>query len=201
MRRTVDCIALISGGIDSFVSIHLLKDIFQIKAVYVNLFHLSHKMEYYHAIQICKYLDIEFICIDMPNYSTFFLNSLTKEDEFTKEYFPGRNLLLLTIAASIAQENKIHQIIFGVIKSRRIFPDCSIEFFKNFENIVKLALNFEITINLPVIDYTKDEIFLYCKDHNLPVDISYSCQKGGTEHCLKCPSCIERFQSQKKVMD
>ena len=49
--------------------------------------------------------------------------------------------------------------------------------------------NGNIIITTPFINFIKNEIFAYCKQNEIPLDLTYSCEIGGEQPCDKCDSC------------
>lgn len=199
MNRKIIC--LCSGGLDSFAMVHVFKNLdYKIKILYVDYDHLSRHHEYESVQSIAKLLDIEEILkIDIKNYGDLFSNNLTIKEKLLNDFFPGRNLLLLTIAASIAYELQIQEISIGIINSTRIFTDCTTLFFSKLEDLFYLMFNLHLGIQTPLENCSKLEIIRYLKKYKLPLNITYSCQKGVENHCMKCPSCIERFNAFKTL--
>lgn len=195
MSRKIIC--LCSGGLDSFALVHIFKNLnYKIKILYIDYGHLSSRMEYKSVQAIAKLLDIyEVLEIDIKNYGNLFLNNLTIKEKLLNDFFPGRNLLLLAIAASIAYELQIQEISIGIINSERIFTDCTPLFFSKLEDLFYLIFNFHLGIQTPLENCSKLDIIRYLKKYELPLNLTYSCQKGEKNHCMKCPSCIERFKA------
>lgn len=195
MNRKIIC--LCSGGLDSFAMVRVFKNLdYKIKILYVDYGHLSRHYEYKSVQSIAKLLDIEEILkINIKDYGDLFSNNLTIKEKLLNDFFPGRNLLLLTIAASIAYEFKIQEIGIGIINSTRIFTDCTTSFFSKVEDLFYLMFNFHLGIQAPLENCSKLDIIRYLKKYKLPLNITYSCQKGEENHCMKCPSCIERFKA------
>lgn len=197
MEKKIIC--LCSGGLDSLALVHFFKSRkYDIIILYVNYGQLSYNQEFKAVKKIVEILNIQnLIKIDLSNYGNFFSNSLVIKDELLNDYFPGRNLLLLTLAASLAYERNIQEIGIGVIGSTRIFPDCTTEFFIKLEELFTLSFNYNIGIQTPLENFTKLDIIGYLKKFKLPTKITYSCQKGDENHCNRCPSCLERIDALK----
>jgi 7-cyano-7-deazaguanine synthase len=98
MKKKIMC--LCSGGLDSFSLAHFFKSRkYDIIILYVNYGQLNYNQEFKVVKKIVEILNIEnLIKIDLSNYGNFFSNSLVIKYELLNDYFPGRNLLLLTIA-------------------------------------------------------------------------------------------------------
>ena len=50
----------------------------------------------------------------------------------------------------------------------------------------------KIKIEAPAIDLSKEEIVKLGIEVGAPMEISYSCYKGGNKHCGVCESCMRR---------
>jgi 7-cyano-7-deazaguanine synthase len=114
----------------------------------------------------------------------------TKHDPDHTAYIPGRNVLLLSIAAVWCSQHDVHRIAIGTLR-RNPFPDATPEFFQQLGTILSTALNFPISIEAPYRQYKKDDLIR--KFPNLPLELSLSCmapKKG--RHCGHCNKCHER---------
>ncbi len=195
MVRKIICLS--SGGLDSFAMLHLFKKLnYEVIGLYVDYGHLSRKKEYKSVKLIANRLNIDKILkTTVKNYSKLFSNNLTIKNKIINDYFPGRNFLLLTIAASVASELGFQEIGIGVINSERVFTDCTSLFFSKLEEIFNITFNSYIGIQTPLEYCSKVDIIRYLIKNSLPLNITYSCQKGKKKHCKRCPSCIERFKA------
>lgn len=102
----------------------------------------------------------------------------------------GRNEFLLAIAHMYFPYKK--GIISLGIHSGTNFPDCNPRFINYSQKIIDLYASGQIIIDCPFIELQKIDIFEYCINKNLPIDISYSCENGvDGGNCGKCLSCIE----------
>ena len=105
-------------------------------------------------------------------------------------YLPGRNLLLLSVAATYGAINEIPRIAIGILASNP-FPDARPEFLRNFEAAAGSALDMEITVLTPLAQMHKIDLIKAGAD--FPVELSLSCAdpfNGG--HCGVCGKCGER---------
>jgi len=105
-------------------------------------------------------------------------------------YLPGRNLLLLSTAATYGAIHGIAHLAIGILASNP-FPDARPEFFRSLEQSTGLALDAPIHILTPLAGMHKADVIRAGAD--LPVQHALSCADpvdGG--HCGVCGKCGER---------
>ena len=189
-----DIVALMSGGIDSFLMAAILQEDYKLYPIYINYNHLAYYEEIKAVKKQIEYLGLhQLIEITVNKISNFMKNSLTSEEVLINDFYPARNLLLLTLASQIAYSKDITRVAIGIIKGNRIFPDCTDEYISSVEKVLSSSVNTNIAIFNPISNFSKKEIITLFNDMNLPFNLVYSCQKGKKEHCGLCPSCIELF--------
>jgi 7-cyano-7-deazaguanine synthase len=49
-----------------------------------------------------------------------------------------------------------------------------------------------VVLEAPFINWNKKMIYHYCKENNVPTDLTYSCENGTIPPCGKCNSCLDR---------
>jgi 7-cyano-7-deazaguanine synthase len=115
----------------------------------------------------------------------------TKHDPEHSAYIPGRNVLLLSVAAVWCCQHDVHRIALGTL-STNPFPDATLDFFQQLGKTLSTALAFPITIEAPYRKKDRKED-LVRKFPTLRLDMSLSCMapKGGV-HCGQCNKCHER---------
>ncbi|MCY3782193.1 MAG: 7-cyano-7-deazaguanine synthase [Chloroflexi bacterium] len=105
-------------------------------------------------------------------------------------YLPGRNLLLLSTAATYGAIHGIEHVAIGSLASNP-FPDARPEFFRSLEQSAGLALDAPVHILTPLAGMHKAEVIR--AGAHLPVQHALSCADpvdGG--HCGVCGKCGER---------
>jgi len=116
-------------------------------------------------------------------------------------YLPGRNILLISLAAIWGSTHGVSRIAIGSLGSNP-FPDASREFFDNFARVLSMGLGNNVTIEAPMRGLHKEDLIKQFKD--LPLELTLTCMapKGG-QHCGQCNKCFERQQAFHKagVMD
>ena len=80
-------------------------------------------------------------------------------------FVPGRNLLFLSIASSIAYNRKIENIVIGVCETDFSgYPDCRDEFIKSMKKTIHLATEKSIEIHTPLMNLDKAQTWKLAKD-------------------------------------
>lgn len=176
----MDAIVLMSGGIDSTACAHLLKDKgFKVSALFLDYGQVARKPEYDAVKHICDYMNIP----------------LTKEKIFTKANFKegeiiGRNAFFIFSALMMGHANK-GLLAIGV-HSGTPYYDCSQPFLKKISDLVSEYTGGKIELIAPFSDWTKNDIILYSKNQDIPLEKTYSCEKGEIPPCKVCVSCTDR---------
>jgi len=103
---------------------------------------------------------------------------------------PGRNILLIGLAAVWCSVNNISRIAIGSLDGNP-FPDATPEFFDSFSRALGIGLGHSLRIEAPFRKLHKEEIIKRFKD--LPLELTLTCmapQHG--LHCGQCNKCRER---------
>ena len=105
-------------------------------------------------------------------------------------YLPGRNLLLLSTAATYGAIHGISRIAIGTLASNP-FPDARPSFFRSLEQSILFAFDTPIQILTPLASMHKGDVIKV--GEHLPLEHALSCASpvaGG--HCGTCGKCGER---------
>lgn len=108
-------------------------------------------------------------------------------------YLPGRNILLLALAAVWCSTHNLHRIAIGSLVGNP-FADATPEFFKNFGGILGIALEHPIKVEAPFRGLHKEDLIKKYQD--LPLELTLTCMspKNGM-HCAHCNKCRERQEA------
>lgn len=204
-------ISVLSGGLDCVVSTCVYAKDYEIHAITFNYGQKAFKQELKASQEICKKMGFEHTVIDLSwlaNISTSSLNTQEDIPEVSDEdlddiekssetassvWVPARNMVFTSIAASFAESIGAEIIIVGWDKEEATtFPDNSKEFLDKFNELIDVGSPNEIEIKAPAIDLDKEEIVKLGVEVEAPIEMSYSCYKGGEKHCGVCESCMRR---------
>ena len=102
----------------------------------------------------------------------------------------GRNAFLIFTAILYC---KISSGIISLgIHSGTPYFDCSESFVKIINKLLEEYSNGKVILNAPFIKWDKKMIYDYCKENNVPIHLTYSCENGFNPPCGTCLSCKDR---------
>ena len=109
---------------------------------------------------------------------------------------PFRNAIMLSIACGFAESiDATGLVIAAHTGDHTIYPDCREDFMAAMGDAMRLGTYAGIQLLRPFIALTKGKIA--AEGAKLGVDFAqtWSCYKGGTLHCGKCGTCVERREA------
>ena len=105
-------------------------------------------------------------------------------------YLPGRNVLLLSLAAVVAAQRDMYALAIGTLKSNP-FGDASPRFFSKMAQSLSQALRAPMRIVAPLQHMTK--VQLVRAAGAVPLELTFSCiHPQEHRHCGRCNKCAER---------
>ena len=114
-------------------------------------------------------------------------------------YVPSRNIIFLSVAASIAESIGAGSVFIAAnAVDFSGYPDCTPEFLDAFQAMLRVGTKAgkegrSIMVEAPVIGMTKAEIVREAVRLHVPLDLTWSCYKGGERACGRCDSCLLRL--------
>jgi 7-cyano-7-deazaguanine synthase len=208
-------VVLLSGGIDSTVLLHHVVKNLECSPIHVLSFHYGqrHAKELECAarqaalLRVAKHerVDISFLGPLLEKKSTLLQGGAPVPDladiDVEKRsqpptYVPNRNMILLSIAAAYAEANDAFSVFYGAqAQDEYGYWDCTTSFLERINQLLQLNRERPVTIRAPFVSLKKEEVIRL--GHELHVDFSqtWSCYRGGTFACGKCPTCIERLNA------
>ena len=207
-------VCLISGGLDSCVTVAIAKDKgYQIYGLTFS-YGQKHNREINSAREISEFLKTnEYVLMDI-DFQKFSKSSLMKNSkdeiaennimdigkEIPQTYVPGRNTIFLSIALSFAETINADAIFIGATATDYSgYPDCRPEFIDAFQKLADLATKKgvegeKIRIIAPLLYKSKSEIIKEGMKLLVPFDKTWSCYQGRERACGKCDSCKLRLK-------
>ena len=206
----IKSVILLSGGLDSLVSLALAKKEYNVKlALTFDYGQKSARQEIEASKSICKFYGIEHKAIKLDWLKEITQTALVSEkeipktelsdlnsEEFTKEsassvWVPNRNGTFLNIAAAFADSYDYNFIIFGAnAEEGETFPDNTQEFIDKMNEAFKYSTNIHPKVISPLIKLSKKEIVKKAVDHCVPLELTRSCYSKEAKHCGICESCV-----------
>ena len=192
-------IILLSGGLDSLVSLGIAIDEYNIRLALTFDYGQNPVIKEIQASKkIADFYGIEHNVIELPFLKEITHNSLTNggndlptENLGTKEsasavWVPNRNGLFLNIAAAYADAQNYTHIIFGANKSEgQTFPDNTPQFVNGINQEFKYSTENGVTVFAPLINYNKNDIVKLALKQGVPLELAYSCYNNGDKNCLQ----------------
>ena len=168
---------LLSGGIDSAACLEFyMRQHVQITGLHVTLGQPSASQELTAARRIAAYYRIPLKHI-----------SLVGAGPKSDGQILGRNAMLIFIGLSEADE-RTTTIALGIHGSSPYY-DCSANFIRAAQTIVDGQCDGRIQVTAPFVEWTKPQIWRYCLDRQVPIELTYSCERGNEQPCGICLSC------------
>jgi 7-cyano-7-deazaguanine synthase len=112
--------------------------------------------------------------------------------EIPTSYVPFRNAHLLAAAASWGEVLGARAIFIGAVwEDSSGYPDCRPEFYRAFEEAVRLGTRPDTSLRIvtPLISLSKAEIVRRGLALGVPFEKTWSCYQAETEACGACESC------------
>lgn len=214
-------LVVLSGGQDSATCAAWAATMFdEVKAISF-YYGQRHKRELKAAKEIVDLFGLRWETVEMAALMDNKMSGLTdpsisvrEADEKTglpKSFVPGRNLLFLNAAASIAMSQGIYDIVTGVCQTDYSgYPDCRRATIDAVERSVYLG-NQELCdkagpgyfkIHTPLMYLTKAETVKLAERLPLGMEAvarSWTCYEGGEHPCGVCPACELRIKGFKEA--
>lgn len=200
-------VLIFSGGADSTTLLYWLlnrgDDVYPITFCYGQ----RHLREIDAAQEICELCNVPFRVVDIFGFGGITNSALLghseiphghyQEESMKQTVVPNRNMIMLSIAASMAIANDCDNIAIGAHSGdHAIYPDCRRDFLTHVETAI-WAGNWgkRPRVIAPFIKMDKGEIIRIGLDLNVPYHLTWTCYEGGEEPCGKCGSCVERDEA------
>jgi len=203
-------IILLSGGLDSLVTLGLKKEELNIElALTFDYGQKAASKEIQYSKKICDYYSIEHKVIKLDWLKEITTTALVSNNKIpTGEallnsvksaeavWVPNRNGLFLNIAACFADSQDYEYILIGANKEEaQTFSDNTPEFTNAVEEEFKYSTLKQPKVIAPLINYFKNDIVMLALEHKVPLELVMSCYQQGNGHCGVCESCIRLKKS------
>ncbi len=228
MPNDSTCIVLASGGLDSTVLMHLLvKELGEIPFVLHFRYGQRHDIESQMLRTQASLLDLPVQEIDMKWWGKMMkgsaLTNKLKRIPHIKEvlghpqpisYVPFRNLILLSIAASIAESLKVERVYYAAQRHDLYsYWDCDEQFVASVNQVFSLNRMNKIVLVAPLIGHKKADIIQFGQSLEVDFSLTHSCYNpryaldndlGEPRNmvafsCGHCSTCAERLKGFEEV--
>jgi 7-cyano-7-deazaguanine synthase len=120
------------------------------------------------------------------------------EETMRSTIVPNRNAIMLTIAFGVAVAKGAEAVAAAVHGGDHfIYPDCRPAFVEAFAKMQCMALDnsAQIAFETPFLRWRKADIVRLGERLGVPFAETWSCYKGGAQHCGRCGTCVERREA------
>lgn len=193
-------VILLSGGIDSTVLLASRIDAGdEIVAVTFD-YGQTHCREIASAEAVAKHYGVEHRFVNLVDLdcTIFGGSALTGDAEIPTghaetpddTYVPGRNLVMIAIAASIAEQVGAAAVLIGAnADDFGGYPDCRWKFIAAVNETVNVGTVTGVTVQAPFGSYPKRKVVEYGRQLGAPLHLTWSCYRGAETPCGSCGAC------------
>ena len=208
MTERIRVVVLLSGGMDSVTALYdALETHVVVAGVSFNYGAKHNHRELPFAQWHCNKVDVSHQTIDLDFVNRLFRSELLQSggeipeghyaaENMKQTVVPFRNGIMLSIAAGYAESIEAQGLVIAAhAGDHAIYPDCREEFIASMAEAIGSGTYADIKLLRPFISMSKTEIA--ARGQTLGVDYAktWSCYKGGSIHCGKCGTCVERREA------
>jgi 7-cyano-7-deazaguanine synthase len=206
-------VVLLSGGLDSAVALYLAKSQdFEIHALSFD-YGQRHNRELQSAKALVKAAGAaghQVVSLKLSNWggSSLTDNQIEVENgdvdrtDIPATYVPARNMVFLSVAASLAEAIGAQDIFIGVSQvDYSGYVDCREEFIQSMQETINIGTVMgavsgkPIAIHAPFIHKTKADEIKLGMELGVDFGLTWSCYRGGEKPCGTCDSCLLRAKA------
>ena len=201
-----DSVIIVSGGMDSITMLYEYKEDIALGISFD--YGSNHNAREIPLAQMhCQRLGIPHITIPLDFMHQHFKSSLLEGAEAIPEghysaenmastVVPFRNGIMLAIACGMAESRGLKKVMIANHGGdHTIYPDCRPEFIRSMSEAMTQGTDTPVEVFAPYTSITKSEIARHGKALGIDYSETWSCYKGGTTHCGRCATCIERKEA------
>ena len=214
-QNTEKAIVLVSGGMDSLVTLAIALKKHDVAALHVNYGQRTQSRELLAFKKICDFYKIkERQIVDIAYLAKIGGSALTdksfaiprsdkpgkphaKAGAIPVTYVPFRNTNIIAIAVSWAEVLGAKRIFIGAVEEDGSgYPDCRKSYYEAFNKLIKEGTKpgSGIRIETPLIRMSKGEIVKKGFTLKVPFSLSWSCYGSSKKACGVCDSCRLRLK-------
>ena len=173
-----NCVVLLSGGIDSAACLDFhRRQRFTLSGLHVTYGQAGASREEAAALAIANHYQIPLTLVTLVNARYKSAGEIQ-----------GRNAFLI-FTALMELGSVIPTIVALGVHSSTAYYDCSPGFLDSIQAIVDGQCEGCVRVTAPFLNWTKRDIWDYCVEHRVPVELTYSCERGLDQPCGLCLSC------------
>jgi 7-cyano-7-deazaguanine synthase len=207
-------VVLVSGGMDSCVTAAIARLTHEVAFVHASYGQRTERRERQAFDAVSDFWGVrERLAVRLDHFKQIGGSALTdssiavpesapgtavESSEIPVTYVPFRNAHFLSVAVSWAEVIGASAIFIGAVaEDSSGYPDCRPEYYRVFEELVRVGTRpeTEIAMKTPVISMRKSEIVTRGLELGAPLQLTWSCYQGEDEACGVCDSCRLRLRA------
>jgi 7-cyano-7-deazaguanine synthase len=209
-------VVLLSGGMDSCVTAAIARLTHDVALLHATYGQRTARRERRAFEEIADYYGVsERLVVELNYFSAIGASALTDSriavpesnssaarvlhaSEIPVTYVPFRNAHFLSVAVSWAEAIGANAVFIGAVaEDSSGYPDCRPEYYRVFQELVKVGTRPETRIEIatPVIAMRKSEIIQRGIELDAPLHLTWSCYQGEDLACGLCDSCVLRLRA------
>lgn len=116
-------------------------------------------------------------------------------------YVPGRNVIFLSHALSLAEIKGCNEVIFSPNALDLHYPDCVPIFIDAMQKVYDTGVSYPILLKTPLIKWNKSQIIQEGMKLRAPLSYTLSCYNPHPQrvHCGHCDACVLRKEGFKQA--
>jgi len=115
-------------------------------------------------------------------------------------WVPGRNLAMIAVAAAWAEKLGAGEVVCGFnSEEAATFPDNSAAFVAAANHALGFSSNARVKLVAPLASLDKVAIVRLGRELQAPLELAWSCYRGGETPCGRCESCQRRQSAEAAV--
>ena len=174
-----EVLVLLSGGLDSAACLDFYLDLGRTPcALFVDYGQPTAEPELQAARAVAKFYSVPITCLRCEGAQPKRAGLIS-----------GRNAFLVTTA--LMERPKFVSIVAMGIHAGTDYSDCSSHFVEKMQTVLDIYNECSTQFVAPFINWSKADIIQYCLMRNIPLDLTYSCEREFPP-CGMCLSCEDR---------
>ena len=191
---------LLSGGLDSAVCLWMMKN--RNPGVLTFKYGQPHEQAECDAavelavaagcdLQRCMTVNLEDAFLPQKLLGAGFFS--VDDAEASDTVVPGRNLIFLSVAASVAAARRFNSVIIGCnADDLADYPDCRQSFLSAAEDAIDRGCP-GVNLHAPLLHMSKRQVVAKARELGVPIDLTMSCYRG--TNCGDCAACKLREEA------
>jgi 7-cyano-7-deazaguanine synthase len=203
-------VVLLSGGLDSSALAFLLnlrspRDF----GLFVDYGHVTAAAERRASKRIAETYGFEIAEVSVPGLITVGAGTLARQGPAEKadglnesqkaEWFPARNLLLVSIGAAFLGARGGGTLLIG--RSEMTYRDTTLEFVNAANNALLQAFDPRAAVRLESPSAPRLELLAAACIQGFEPRLTFSCNRRDDRHCWRCTSCMDRERFLKETSE